>query len=143
MRRARRSPVIAVDGRRSGDLVAGAARLVAGLRLLVGASVALRPRRLGRARRARGALTGRRTARRGVRAGRGARRTAVGLVETGALKQNSDGREHLAQRAAADGALGQRVVGELLHSLQSLAAARAGVLVGGHPSLRVAGTPTR
>src|SRR3954464_935735 len=143
MRRACRSPVIAVDDRRSGHLVAGAARLVAGRRLLVGANVALRPRRLGRARRARGALTGRRTARRGAGAARGAGRTAVSLVEAGALEDNADRREHLAQRAAADGALGQRVVGELLHSLQSLAAARAGVLVGGHPSLRVAGTPTR
>src|SRR5436853_3965660 len=138
MCRARRLPVTAVDDPCSGDLVAASARLVTGRRLLLGARVALRRRRLGRAGRARGALTGRRTARRGARGARGPRRTAVGLVEAGALEDDADRREDLAQRAAADGALGQRVIGELLHSLKSLAAACAGVLVGGHPSLRVA-----
>src|SRR4051794_21786443 len=143
MRRARRLPATAVDDRSSGDLVAASARLVTGRRLLLGARVALRRRRLGRARSARGALAGRRTARRGARRAGGPGRTAVGLVEAGALEDDTDRREDLAQRAAADRTLGQRVVGELLHSLQSLAAACAGVLVGGHPSLRVAGTPTR
>ena len=68
--------------------------------------------------------------------GRLALAAAVVAVEAGALEHHADGVEHLAQPAAAHGALGQRVVGEALELLEGVAALGAGVLVGRHPVLR-------
>ena len=64
---------------------------------------------------------------RAVRAGAG-----VGAVEAGAVEGHADGAVLLAQLAAADGALGQRCVGELLVHLERRAAVAALVGVGGH-----------
>ena len=60
--------------------------------------------------------------------------TAVGLVEPAALERDPDAAEHLAQRAPARRALGQRVVLERLHHLEVLPARLAGVFVGRHAS---------
>src|SRR5512144_2746419 len=59
-------------------------------------------------------------------------RPAVRAVEARALEHDADRGEQLAQPAPAGGALGQRVVGELLHHLEAFSARGAGVLVGRH-----------
>src|SRR5690606_5777869 len=74
-------------------------------------------------------------ARRARRGGRAVRRAAVRAVEAGALEDDADRREDLAQPSLAARALGQRVVGELLHHLELLGAGGTGVLVGGHALL--------
>src|SRR5262245_47178996 len=58
------------------------------------------------------------------------RRPAVVAVEAGALEGHADVPEHLPERAAAVGALAQRIVGERLNDLEVLAAVLAAVLVG-------------
>ena len=69
--------------------------------------------------------------------------TAVRPVEARPLEHDADRREHLAEPAAAGRALGQRVVAELLDSLQPLPAFGARILVRRHlvpPPHAAAGT---
>src|SRR5690349_15421128 len=70
---------------------------------------------LGRRRARVGAATG------GQR-GRGAAAAGVGAVEAGALEDDTDGAEHLAQATLALRAGGQRVVAEGLHGLEAVVA---------------------
>src|SRR4029077_8306358 len=57
---------------------------------------------------------------------------AVRAIKARALEHDPDRGEHLAEPAAARGAYAQRIVGELLHSLDRLTAIGAGVLICGH-----------
>lgn len=56
----------------------------------------------------------------------------IGLVEAAALEADTDAAEYFAERSGANRALGQRVVGECLHGLESVAALPAAIFVGGH-----------
>src|ERR671918_1692431 len=59
-------------------------------------------------------------------------RTAVGGVEAGALEDDPNWVEHLAERSAADPAGRQRILDDPLKDLDVLTARGAFVLVGGH-----------
>src|SRR5918994_172576 len=115
-------------------------------------SPTLRTRRSGRRSRAGALLLGRRGRRGGLlRLGRvrlrtvGRRRaraavavllrrcrTAVGRVEAGALEDDPDGMEYLAERSATDPAGRKRILDDPLKDLDVLATRGAFVLVGGH-----------
>src|SRR5690606_5359978 len=117
------------------DLRGGRARRAAGARRPRRRARTRAGRRGGRRRRrrrtgggGRGGVGGRLRRRRAAR--RGA--AAVIAVEAGALEDNAHRREHLLQAALAVRALGEGVVGELLHRLEALAALGALVLVGRH-----------
>src|SRR5512144_2765323 len=119
----------------SGDLAGVAGRLGRrrrrALRRLALRRLALRRLALCRLAFARPAIRG--LTRRGPVPGRLSRtRPAVRAVEARALEHDADRGEQLAQAGPAGGALGQRVVGELLHHLEAFSARGAGVLVGRH-----------
>src|SRR6266704_146277 len=126
--------------RRSGDLRArarGGAR-TALARLLLGLGRGTRRPRIG-ARRLRvgpgGLLTrGRRVGGRAVHLGRpvDGGTAAVRPVEAGTLEHDANRREQLAKPAPAGGAHGERVIAELLDSLEALPAFGARILVRRH-----------
>src|SRR5690606_14430289 len=93
----------------------------------------------------------------GTRAGRRARArrrrvgggcgcgTRVGAVEAGTVERDADVAEDLAQGARAFGALGERVVGEVLADVEGVSAFGATVGIGGHwwSSIRAGSVVTR